>query len=161
MGHELLALVAADPRFELVHAVVAAGSAADGQPVARDAALRCAHDWRDAPALDVVVDFSSPAALAEALEHCGRHGIALVSGTTGLDAELEARLAAAGARLPLLRAANFSLGVAILTRLLRTAAAALPDWDLEIVEAHHGRLWFESVPEGGTVSHASLPLSTQ
>jgi 4-hydroxy-tetrahydrodipicolinate reductase len=37
-----------------------------------------------------------------------------------------------------LRAANFSLGVAVLTRLLREAAAALPDWDLEIVEAHHG-----------------------
>ena len=39
----------------------------------------------------------------------------------------------------ILRAANFSLGVAVLTRLLREAAAALPGWDLEIVEAHHGR----------------------
>ena len=41
--------------------------------------------------------------------------------------------------MPILRAANFSLGVAVLTRLLREAAAALPSWDLEIVEAHHGR----------------------
>jgi 4-hydroxy-tetrahydrodipicolinate reductase len=41
--------------------------------------------------------------------------------------------------IPILRAANFSLGVVVLTRLLRDAAAALDGWDLEIVEAHHGR----------------------
>jgi 4-hydroxy-tetrahydrodipicolinate reductase len=38
-----------------------------------------------------------------------------------------------------LRAANFSLGVAVLRRLVREAAAALPDWDLDILEAHHNR----------------------
>jgi 4-hydroxy-tetrahydrodipicolinate reductase len=141
MGSALLALLRDDPRFELVHAVVSPGSADDGQPVKvrPGAALRFAHDWADAPALDVVIDFSGPAALDGALTHCLAHGIALVSGTTGLDAAMEARLAQAGQRIALLRAANFSLGVAVLTRLLRDAAAALPGWDLEIVEAHHNR----------------------
>lgn len=141
MGRALLALLRDDSRFELVHAVVAPGSADDGQPVniRPDAALRFAHDWADAPALDVMIDFSGPAALDGALNHCLAHGIALVSGTTGLDAAMEARLAQAGEHIALLRAANFSLGVAVLTRLLRDAAAALPDWDLEIVEAHHNR----------------------
>jgi 4-hydroxy-tetrahydrodipicolinate reductase len=141
MGSALLALLRDDPRFELVHAVVAPGSADDGQPVDVRAgvALRFAHDWADAPALDVMIDFSGPAALNGALNHCLTHGIALVSGTTGLDAAMEARLKEAAQHIALLRAANFSLGVAVLTRLLRDAAAALPDWDLEIVEAHHNR----------------------
>jgi 4-hydroxy-tetrahydrodipicolinate reductase len=141
MGHALLSLLGDDTRFELVHAVVAPGSIHDGQPVSPAAAgsLRYAHDWTLAPPIDVIVDFSSPAALALALDHCLAHGTALVSGTTGMDATLEARLADAGQRIAILRAANFSLGVAVLARLLREAAAALPDWDLEIVEAHHGR----------------------
>jgi 4-hydroxy-tetrahydrodipicolinate reductase len=141
MGRALLDRVSDDARFELVHAVVAPGSPDDAQLVApfSGSTLRHAHDWAAAPAIDVVIDFSSPAALSLALEHCLTKGIALVSGTTGLDFALEERLGQAGSCIAILRAANFSLGVAVLTRLLREAAAALPAWDLEIVEAHHGR----------------------
>lgn len=141
MGTALLELLRGDARFELAHAVVAPGSAQDGLPVhaGRADALHYAHDWSKAPALDVVIDFSSPVALASALDHCQAHGVAMVSGTTGIDARLEQRLEDACGRLALLRASNFSLGVTLLTRLLREAAAALPAWDLEIVEAHHGR----------------------
>ncbi|HET7358945.1 MAG TPA: 4-hydroxy-tetrahydrodipicolinate reductase [Rhodanobacteraceae bacterium] len=119
MGRALVEQVRGDARFVLCHVVTAASG------------------WADAPALDVVVDFSSAAGLAAALEHCLGRDIALVSGTTGLDAALERRLAEAAQRIAILRAANFSLGVAVLTRLLRAAAAALPDWDLDIAEAHH------------------------
>jgi 4-hydroxy-tetrahydrodipicolinate reductase len=141
MGSALLNLLDGDTRFELVHAVVAPGSAQDGKQVFTGSAhsLRYAHDWAQSPALDVVIDFSGPAALAAVLDHCLAHGTALVSGTTGIDSALEARVTVAAASIGVLRAANFSLGVAMLTRLLREAAAALPDWDLEIVEAHHGR----------------------
>ncbi|WP_449428529.1 4-hydroxy-tetrahydrodipicolinate reductase [Rhodanobacter umsongensis] len=141
MGRALLNLLGDDTRFELVHTVVSPGSARGGQPVfaGRDDALRYAHDWTHAPALDVVIDFSGAAGLALALDHCLAHGTALVSGTTGIDSALEARLADAGKRIAILRAANFSLGVAVLTRLLREAAAALPGWDVEILEVHHGR----------------------
>jgi 4-hydroxy-tetrahydrodipicolinate reductase len=141
MGCALLSLLGDDGRFELVRAVVAPGSSSDGQRVtAGDASsLRYAHDWTQAPAIDVVIDFSGPAGLIAALDHCLAHGIALVSGTTGLDAGLETRLASASKKIAVLRAANFSLGIAVLTRLLREAAAALPTWDMEIMEAHHGR----------------------
>ena len=141
MGRTLLGLLQDDARFELVHAVVAPGSDQDGLPVqpGPDDWLRYTRGWESAPPLDVVVDFSSPVALTRALDHCLLHGVALVSGTTGLDARLERRLNDACSQLAILRAANFSLGVAVLTRLLREAAASLPDWDLEIVEAHHGR----------------------
>lgn len=140
MGRALLDLLGADARFELMQAMVAPGSIHDGQPVfATGDSLRYTHDWQQAPRLDVVVDFSGPVGLALALDHCLAHGTALVSGTTGIDAALGARLIEAGQHIAILHAANFSLGVAVLMRLLREAAAALPAWDLEIVEAHHGR----------------------
>ncbi|MBD8900414.1 4-hydroxy-tetrahydrodipicolinate reductase [Rhodanobacter sp. DHG33] len=139
MGQALLSLLRVDGRYELAHAVVSPGSVHDGEPVWLGQGLRYAHDWSRAPSLDAVIDFSGPAGLTAALEHCLAHGIPLVTGTTGLDAAQQARLDAAGTRIALLRAANFSLGVALLSRLLREAAAAMPEWDLEIVEAHHGR----------------------
>jgi 4-hydroxy-tetrahydrodipicolinate reductase len=141
MGRAILDLLEADTRFDLLHAVVAPGSRHDGEVVFAHSSkpLRYSHDWKSAPALDVVIDFSNPAALDAALDHCTAHGVALVSGTTGIDAALETRMAEAGKNIAMLRAANFSIGVAVLTRLLREAAAALPAWDIEIVEAHHGR----------------------
>jgi len=140
MGSAVCALLVRDARFTLLHAVVAPDSTRVGTPVCANApaALRCARDWRDAPAVDVVIDFSTPVGLGAALAHCLAGGAALLTGTTGCDAAMDARLLAASARIAVLRAANFSLGVAVLTRLLREAAAALPAWDGEIVEAHHG-----------------------
>jgi 4-hydroxy-tetrahydrodipicolinate reductase len=148
MGHALLALLRQDRRFELMRAVVSAGSAHDGTPVFAElpASLRYAHGWSAAPAVDVVIDFSGPDGLASALAYCVAHGVALVIGTTGIDDALQARIADAEKHIPVLRAANFSLGVAVLARLLREAAAALPEWDLEIVEAHHHRK--EDAPSG-------------
>lgn len=145
MGRELQQRIHDDTRFELVHALVAPGSEHDGT-VLPGSTLHYSHDWSQAPALDVVVDFSGPAGLAAALAHCKRHGVALVTGTTGLDATLEEQVQAATSHIALLRAANFSLGVAVLTRLLRQASAALSGWDLEIIEAHHGRK--EDAPSG-------------
>ena len=141
MGIALLALLDGDKRFELIHAVVSSVSAKAGQPVFVGGTnpLRYAQDWTSAPTLDVVVDFSGPAGLGAALDYCLANGTPLVTGTTGVDSVMEARLLKASENIALLRAANFSLGVAVLTHLLRDAAASLPDWDIEIVEAHHGR----------------------
>jgi 4-hydroxy-tetrahydrodipicolinate reductase len=139
MGTALCRLLADDPRFVLLRAVVTPQSASLGVPVPASAGqtLRYASGWDDAPALDVVIDFSSPAGLDAALAHCLQAGVALVAGSTGYGAATDERLRKAAGRIALLRAANFSLGVAVMRRLLREAAAALPDWDVEIVEAHH------------------------
>ncbi len=84
---------------------------------------------------DVVIDFSLPEALAEALPHLG--AAALVTGTTGGDAVLQALVDAHAVVAPVVQAANFSLGVTVLADLVRRAAAALPDADVEVVETHH------------------------
>lgn len=89
---------------------------------------------------DVVVEFSSPAGCAAAARACRERGAALVSGTTGLGPDEEAALSAAAARVAVLRASNFSLGLAALRRSLAAALEALPEtWDVEIVERHHRR----------------------
>ena len=138
MGRALCTLLSDDRRFVLARAIVPAGAAeVDGAVYPGTAAPHFTAGWGDAPLLDVVIDFSSPAGLRDALAFCLRTDTALVTGTTGCDAALQAELAAASSRIALLRAANFSLGVAVLARLVREAAAALPAWDAEIVEAHH------------------------
>jgi 4-hydroxy-tetrahydrodipicolinate reductase len=86
----------------------------------------------------VVIDFSGPEGAREAAEACALKGAALVSGTTGLDAAAEAAMTEAATRVAVLRAANFSLGVLALRRVLATALQCVPhDWDIEIVERHH------------------------
>lgn len=139
MGTALCGLLATDPRFTLLRAVVSPQSPSLGAPVPVEGgqALRYVTGWDAAPDLDVVIDFSSPAGLGAALGHCLQARVALVAGSTGYDAATDQRLHSAAGRIALLRAANFSLGVAVMRRLLREAAAALPDWDVEIVEAHH------------------------
>jgi 4-hydroxy-tetrahydrodipicolinate reductase len=88
---------------------------------------------------DVLVDFSSPAALGQSLDRALAAGIPILVGTTGLDDLADRRIAAAAEQVAVLHAANTSLGVALLADLVERAARVLgPDaWDIEIVEAHH------------------------
>ncbi len=93
-----------------------------------EVAWACGRTLPDSLDADVIVDFSTPEGLATLL---ARAGCPVVTGTTG------AVVLPASPRVALLHAANFSLGVAVLARLVRDAAARLPGWDVEIVELHH------------------------
>lgn len=87
---------------------------------------------------DVIVDFSVPAALAASLDRAVGAGIPILIGTTGLDDFAERRIAESARHIAVLRAANTSLGIAVLSDLVERAAAILgDDWDIEIVEMHH------------------------
>lgn len=87
---------------------------------------------------DVMIDFSSPAATAANLAACARAHVAALVGTTGLGADAEAAAQSAAARVPVLIAANTSVGVTLLAELVRAAARALPaEFDIEILDAHH------------------------
>jgi len=133
MGREVLA--AADEReAAVVLAVAREATTVRGHEVAPDDGL--ADRLRDAEA-DVLVDFSAPAATARYADACAAAGVALVSGTTGLDDDARTALDDAAEVVPVLHAANFARGVAALETALREALAALPDYDLELVETHH------------------------
>lgn len=86
---------------------------------------------------EVVIDLSLPEGLGHTLAVLG--GRALVTGVTGLDERLRAQLDAAADTSAVLHAANFSVGVQVLVDLVRRAAGALPELDVEIVEVHHRR----------------------
>jgi 4-hydroxy-tetrahydrodipicolinate reductase len=87
---------------------------------------------------DVLIDFSAPAALQASLDRAVGAGIPILVGTTGLDELADRRLAAAAEEVAVLRAANTSLGVALLGDLVERAARVLgPDWDIEVAEIHH------------------------
>jgi 4-hydroxy-tetrahydrodipicolinate reductase len=87
---------------------------------------------------DVVVDFSSADGARVAAAVCAAKGAALVTGSTGLSDADGVLLRETAKRVPVLRASNFSLGVAALRVALRAALAAVPaSWDVEIVERHH------------------------
>jgi len=87
---------------------------------------------------NVLIDFSTPDALGSVLAAARGAGVPVVVGTTGLGAAEQAAIDAAAADIPVLQAANMSLGVNLLAHLVREAASLLgPDWDIEIAEMHH------------------------
>lgn len=98
----------------------------------------CANAGPLARECDVLIDFSSPAALDEHLRAALDGNTAIVIGTTGLKAEHHQMIDRAARTIPVLQAANTSLGVTLLTTLVEQATRALgADWDVEILEFHH------------------------
>ena len=131
MGHAVAALAAQRGDFVVAGVDVVGGDAAF--PVyAAPAAV--------AEAADVVIDFSSPAALAEELAYVTEKNLPLVLCTTGLSAEQLAAVKETATKVPVFFSSNMSLGVAVLAALTKKAAAVLGDtYDIEIVEMHHNQ----------------------
>ncbi|HEY8592975.1 MAG TPA: 4-hydroxy-tetrahydrodipicolinate reductase [Sphingomicrobium sp.] len=101
--------------------------------VAEDASFELDQDHGD-----VLVDFSAPGALEQSLDRAMSASIPILIGTTGLDESADERIFSAARQIPVLRAANTSLGVALLADLVERAAAVLgPNWDVEVAETHH------------------------
>ena len=90
-------------------------------------------------AADVVVDFSHHTAIGDVLAYTKKIGAAAVIGTTGHTEEEKALIHAASREMPVFYAGNVSLGIAVLCRLVKQAAAYFPDADIEILEIHHTR----------------------
>ncbi|WP_137820303.1 4-hydroxy-tetrahydrodipicolinate reductase [Pseudomonas sp. 2FG] len=87
---------------------------------------------------DVLIDFTHPSVTLQNLALCRQAGKAMIIGTTGFSAEEKLVLAQAGKEIPIVFAANFSVGVNLCLKLLDTAARVLGDEvDIEIIEAHH------------------------
>ena len=87
---------------------------------------------------DVLVDFSAPAALETSLERAMSSAVPILIGTTGLNEAADKAIVAASRQVAILRAANTSVGVAVLADLVERAAKALgPEWDIQISETHH------------------------
>ena len=88
---------------------------------------------------DVIIDFSHHSAIGGVMEYAVANGIAVVVGTTGHTEAEKAIIYKAAEQIPVFYSGNMSLGIAVLCRLAKQAAAAFPDADIEILEIHHNR----------------------
>ena len=88
--------------------------------------------------IDVLIDFTVPAATMANVALCAERGVAMVIGTTGFTDEQQGAIEQAAGRMPVCKATNFSTGVNVCFQLLDMAARVLgDDVDIEVYEAHH------------------------
>ena len=144
MGQALVRLIAAAEDLTLVGAACKAQDPGAGQDVGILAGvgtlgIEASPDAASAIlGADVVIDFSSASAVATLAALALRQKVALVSGTTGLDAPAKYALEKAAEQIPVLWAPNTSLGVQVLAEVVEQALRRLgSDYDAEIVEIHH------------------------
>jgi 4-hydroxy-tetrahydrodipicolinate reductase len=144
MGQAITRLIAQAEDLQLVGAACAPDDPALGRDVGTlagvgDLGIAASADTSAALlGADVVIDFSNAHAVANIAALAVRHKVALVSGTTGLDATTQAALEKAAEQVPVLWAPNTSLGVQVLAELVEQALRRLgSDYDVEIVEIHH------------------------
>lgn len=133
MGRAVAEICAADPDVEVSAGIDILPRPMEGFPVFSSPAAVAAEG-------DAVIDFSHPSALEPLLDFCAERNIPAVLASTGYSEEQLALIARTSERIPIFRSANMSLGINVLTDLVRRAAALLgPDYDVEIVERHHRR----------------------
>ena len=121
MGEALMRLATADPALELIGGV----DRGDDLHIIVD---RC----------DVLIEFAHHSLTPELAGLAAARGKALVIGTTGHTADERAKVMAATARLPVVWAPNYSIGVNVLFYLTQLAAETLGDaFDQEVIEMHH------------------------
>ena len=143
MGRMLVEAVLASPDCRLTGALDVPDSPALGQDAG---AFLGRHSGvtitADLPAgltgADVLIDFTRPEGTLAHLAACRAMGVAVVIGTTGFTPAQRALVAGHAHELALVMAPNMSVGVNVMLRLLEQAARSLgPDYDIEVVEAHH------------------------
>jgi len=119
MGRCVLELASRDPRFE-----IAAAIDRDAEPTF--------------PACDVLIDFTDADGTMAWIDMCERRRVSMVIGATGHDELQFARIAQAAEVIPIVKAANFSIGMQVVLNAVGRIAKELgEEYDIEIVETHH------------------------
>ena len=143
MGQALVEAVLGDAGMTLVGTLDIPGSPEQGcdpgARLGRSTSVRTTSDVTAALAgADVLIDFTRPAGTLVHVAACAEMRVAAVVGTTGLAESEQAALARHATTVPIIFAANMSVGVNVLLSLVETAARSLgPDFDVEILEMHH------------------------
>ena len=102
------------------------------------ALINTPKDWEevDPRSVDVVIEFSSPKGMLNALAWCLKFKKPFVSGTTGISTKDRGALTRAAKKIPVLYSANMSMGIAVMSAMLK-AFGAIKEWNFQIEEAHH------------------------
>ncbi len=143
MGRTLIHALGETKDAALAGALEAAGHPDLGQDAAVLAGLPAAQiALTDDPLpliaqADAIIDFTIPRVSVELAALAAQARIVHVIGTTGFSVDDESKIRAAARHAVIVKSGNMSLGVTLLAALVRQAARALPDFDIEIVEMHH------------------------
>lgn len=133
MGRKVAKLLAAHPRLML-----SAALERQPGPIAECGDALITDDPAQALAsAQVVIDFAAPPATTSLGPLCAERGVAYLVASTGLGAPEQAAIDAAAKRVPVLQAANLSLGVNVLLELVERATQRLRGFEVEILELHH------------------------
>lgn len=110
-----------------------------GWEVIGHADINCSETYKTAPKADICIDFSGAGALPLLADYIRRAKTPLLSGTTGFAEPDYEVLKELSKEVPVIWAANYSTGIAVLRKMLRDYASVLSDWDKEILEIHHNQ----------------------
>lgn len=137
MGEQVRFQIGRHARLELAAALEAPGHPRIGDEI--EPGIVLGSDAKAAlVGVDVVIDFTVPAATLPTLRAAADAGVAYVAGTTGCSPDEKAEIAELAKRIPLVHAPNFSVSVNVLAHLAREAARLLGDgFDAELFEIHH------------------------
>ena len=144
MGRMLIEAIQDNPQTILTAAIERQGSSLVGADAGEVAAVgrldvKIVDDLQSViNKIDVLIDFSLPAATEQNMQVCAEHNVAMVIGTTGFNEQQEQVLAKASEQVAIVYAGNYSTGVNLSLKLLGMAAKAFgTNADVEVIEAHH------------------------
>lgn len=101
----------------------------------------------------VMIDFSSPKISIEVVNICAKNKIPFVCGTTGFSKNDFEKLKMYSKNIPILYASNFSIGIFLMSQLIKTSEKILNDFDISIIDRHHNKK--KDGPSGTTLFLAS------
>lgn len=137
MGRCVLDLVSRDESWKIAAALARPDDPHRGATLRLGSADINIVDRLDSPC-DVLIDFTVASGTMQWLEVCERRSMPMVIGATGHDDNQLARIGEAAHMIPIVKAANFSVGVsAILGLVSRLVKELGDDYDIELVETHH------------------------
>lgn len=146
MGAANIRAIATTPGLKLHAAVDRSGSTSSGHDAGIHAGvgalgIQITDDLTAALAgANAIIDFTAPAVSVGLAHKAAELGLIHVIGTTGCSPEQDREIAAAAqAGATIVKSGNYSVGIAVLTNLVRQAAALLPDYDIEVLEMHHNK----------------------
>ncbi len=135
MGRRIFELASQDKDFDLTLALEKKGTPLIGKELGK---LKVSSNQDGMFLIDVLVDFTLPAASVLNLDYVARYKKALVLGTTGLTDDQVKKVQEIACLVPVVFSPNMSIGVNMLFDMLPEIAKRLgPNYDIEIVEAHH------------------------
>lgn len=125
MGHMLAQTIEAQEGVELAGMI----EPRDGQKL---------HDLEGS--IDVVIDFSNPENLEMLMDFCIARSCPAVIATTGFSLDQQQMIVDMAQQVPVVFAANFSLGITVMKRVLEEITPILEDnFDIEVIEKHHNK----------------------